>query len=184
MPQSHALGALVWRLYDIRRDTLPDSHFILGLDEAQHASRLYPRCFMSSTKPNEFRSIIRAVTKVFTEWSINLVVSGTSLSLAELHFGIASGVGKPLAVELFHELGMFDTWPKLKSFLEAYIPPSIFESDSGNRLQKRIGISSGTVSRHPPFQPNESHWRQVSLLRILCGILPEKWAAIATQIAE
>ena len=133
-----ALEALVGRLDDIRRDTLPDSPFILGLDEAQHASRLYPRCFMSSTKPNEFRSIIREIAKVFAKLSIKLVVSGTGLSLAELEVAMSSGVEKPPAVELFLELGMFDTSPKLKSFLEVYIPPSIFESDSGNRLQKRM----------------------------------------------
>ena len=43
-------------------------------------------------------------------------------------------------------------------------------------------ISSGTVSRDPLF--NESHWRQILLLCILCGILPDEWAAVTTQITE
>jgi hypothetical protein len=134
-----ALDTLVERLNNILRDILPGSHFILGLDEALWASRLYPRSFISSTKPNEFRSIIREVAKVFTKSPIKLIVSGTSLSLAELEVAVASGVSKPAeAVQLFHKLGMFDTWPKLKSFLERYIPASIFESRSGHRLQLRM----------------------------------------------
>jgi hypothetical protein len=134
-----ALDTLVGRLNDIRCDVLPGSHFVLGLDEAQRASRLYPRSFISSTKPNEFRSIIREVAKVFTKSPIKLVVSGTGLSLPELEVAMASGVSKPAeAVQLFHKLGMFDTWPKLKSFLERYIPASIFESRSGHRLQLRM----------------------------------------------
>jgi hypothetical protein len=52
---------------------------------------------------------------------IKPIVSGTDLSLADLEDD-ASGVSKPNAVQLFHELGMFDTWPKLKSFLERYVP--------------------------------------------------------------
>ena len=67
------------------------------------------RCSMSSTKPDEFRSIIREVVKVFTKLSINLVVSDTGLSLAELEVAMVSGVSKPPAVQLFHKLGMFDT---------------------------------------------------------------------------
>jgi hypothetical protein len=51
---------------------------------------------------------------------------------------MASGVSKPGAVMLFHQLGMFDTWPKLKPFLERYIPASILETPSGYRLQVRI----------------------------------------------
>jgi hypothetical protein len=134
-----ALDTLVGRLDEIRSDYLPGSHFVLGLDEAQQASRLYPRTFTSSTKPNEFRSIIREMANVFTESPIKLIVSGTDLPLPELEFAMASGVSKRAeAVQLFHKLGMFDTWPKLKAFLERYIPASIFESRSGRRLQLRM----------------------------------------------
>jgi hypothetical protein len=66
-------------------------------------------------------------------------VSGTALSLAELEDDKVSGVSKPAnAVQVFHNLGMFDTWPKMKSFLERYVPASILESPSGYRLQKRM----------------------------------------------
>jgi hypothetical protein len=51
---------------------------------------------------------------------------------------MASGVSKPGAVEVIHQLGMFDTWPKLKLFFERYIPPSILEPPSGFHLQQRI----------------------------------------------
>jgi hypothetical protein len=132
------LDGLIRRLDTIRRDYLLDSHFILGLDEAQHASRMYPRSFISSTNPAEFRSIICEVTAVFTNLPIKLVVSGTSLSLVEVQNAITSGVSKPLEVESFHELGMFDTWPKLEKFLKLYIPATILESNSGNRLQQRM----------------------------------------------
>ena len=140
---SDALDALVERLDDIRHEYLQHSPFILGLDEAQRASRLYPRSFISTTNPDEFRSIIREVAKVFTKSPIKLIVSGTDLLLAELEDAnshpTASGVSKlAKPVQLFHKLGMFDTWPKLKSFLERYIPVSIFESPSGSRLQKRM----------------------------------------------
>jgi hypothetical protein len=135
-----ALDTLVGRLNDIRCDVLPRSHFVLGLDEAQHASRLYPRSFISSTKPDEFRSIIREMVNVFTELPIKLIVSGTGVSLPEFEVAMASGVSKPTgaAVQLFHNLGMFDTWEKLKAFLERYIPASIFKSRSGQRLQLRM----------------------------------------------
>jgi hypothetical protein len=136
---SDALDALIGRLINIRRDILSGSHFILGLDEAQRASRLYPRSFISSTDPDKFRSIIREVVKVFTKLPIKLVVSGTGLSLAELQEAMASGVSKPFeAVKLFHKFGMFDTWPKLKLYLERYIPASVLESVSGRRLQQRM----------------------------------------------
>ena len=65
-------------------------------------------------------------------------MSGTGLSLEDLEDDVASGVSKPRAVDLFHQLGIFDSWPKLKPFLERYIPTSILESPSGYRLQQRI----------------------------------------------
>jgi hypothetical protein len=180
-----ALNLLVGRLEEIRYQYLSHSHFILVLDEAQRASRLYPRCFISSTNPDKFQSIIREVVKVFTKLPIKLVVAGTGLRLAELEDALASGVSNPAeTVQLFHNLGMFDTWPKLKSFLERYVPASIFESPSGYRLQQRIWEYLQGRLVDILFSPNESHWRQISLLRILCGILPEKWAAVATQIAK
>jgi hypothetical protein len=142
---NEALDALVERLSDIHREYLQHSQFILGLDEAQWASRLYPCSFISSTNPVKFRSIIREIVKVFAKLWIKVIVSGTvrtDLPLADLEDAMASadsGVSKPAkAVQLFHKLGMFDTWPKLQSFLERYIPASIFESPSGYRLQQRM----------------------------------------------
>ena len=63
-------------------------------------------------------------------------MSVTGLSLQELNDAMASGVSKPAPVELFHNLGMFDTWQNMKLFVDHYIPAYIFESDSGHRLQK------------------------------------------------
>jgi hypothetical protein len=135
---SEALDALVGRLNHIRAEYLLPSPFIVGLDEAQQALRLYRYSFISSTNGQLFRSILREVAKVFTKWSLKLVISGTGISLEELQEAVASGVGKPVAVQLFHKLGMFDTWQKLKPFLERYVPASILESLSGNCLQIRI----------------------------------------------
>jgi hypothetical protein len=134
-----ALVKLIERLTGIREKYLPKkSRFIVALDEAQRATRLYPYSFISSNSDGIFRSIIREVVKVFTQPQTMLVVSGTGLSLAELGEAMASGVSKPEGVKLFFELGMFDTWPKLKPFLERYIPASILETPSGYRLQVRI----------------------------------------------
>jgi hypothetical protein len=134
-----ALDILVGCLNQIRDICLPKSHFIVGLDEAQHAARLYPYSFISSTNNGAFRSIIREIVTVFTKSSIKLVVSGTGLSLGDLREAVGSGVSKPAeAVEVFHRLGMFDTWPKLKLFLERYVPAPILKSPSGFRLQQRI----------------------------------------------
>ena len=60
------------------------------------------------------------------------------MPLEELHEVMASGVSKPVGVEFFHKLGMFDTWPKLKQFPEHYLPASFLETPSGYRLQRRI----------------------------------------------
>jgi hypothetical protein len=134
-----ALDILVGRLNDIRDNCLLESHFIVGLDEAQHAARLYPYSFISSTNNGVFRSIIHEMVTVFTKSSIKLVVSGTGLSPGDLRDAMGSGVSKPAEeVEVFHKLGMFDTWPKLKPFLERYVPASILKSRSGHRLQQRI----------------------------------------------
>jgi hypothetical protein len=70
---------------------------------------------------------------------IKLIVSGTGISLVELEDVMASGVSKPAeGIILFHNLGMFDTWLKLKPFLERYIPTSFLETPSGYCLQKRF----------------------------------------------
>jgi hypothetical protein len=135
---SSALDILVERFVGIRRKYLP-SHFIFGLDEAQQASRMYPRSFISSRDPNTFRSIIREVADLFTNLPIKLIVSGTGLSLEEVQDSMASGVSKANnAVHLFHELGMFDTWRKLESFLKRYIPASTLDSESGRHLKPRM----------------------------------------------
>ena len=135
---TQVLKTLIGRLDNIRDKYLSPGQFIIGLDEAQRASRLYPRPFISSKDNKVYQSILRAIAAVFTEWSIKLVVSGTGVSLAELGEDVASGVSKPMAVHLFHKLGMFDTWLKLNSFLRRYVPASILESPSGHHLQLRI----------------------------------------------
>ena len=136
---SEALDDLLDRFGDILRDYLSNSHFIVGLDEAQWASRKYLRPFISSHNPVIFRSIIREITVVLTKLPIKLVLSGTGLSLEEVQDSIASGVSKlHNAVKVVHELGMFDTWEKLKPFLQRYIPASILYSDSGEHLQQRM----------------------------------------------
>ena len=133
-----ALNVLIGCLNDIFCDVLNDPHFILGLDEAQQASRLYPHSFISSTDAATTRSIIREVAKVFIKLPIKLVVSGTGLSLQELNDAMASGVSKPAPVELFHNLGMFDTWQDVKLFVDRYIPAYIFESNSRRHLQQQM----------------------------------------------
>lgn len=84
------------------------------------------------------------MTKVFTYLEIDLVVSGTGLSLEELWEALASGVLKP-DIFVFHHLGMFNTWEKLEPFLERYAPVS-FLRFSG--VITDPGISSWSVSRH------------------------------------
>ena len=66
------------------------------------------------------------------------MVSGTGLSLEDLEETTASGVAKPEPIQVFTQLGMFDTWPKLEPFLKRYIPTSILESDSWHCLEQRI----------------------------------------------
>lgn len=135
---NEALVTLIERLTGIREKYLLRLHFIVVLDEAQRATRLYPYSFISSNSDDVFRSIIREMVKVFTQPRMRLVVSGTGLSLAELEEAKASGVSKPGAVMLFHQLGMFDT-SKLKSFLQCYIPTSILETPSGYRCKYGSG---------------------------------------------
>ncbi|KAM6498778.1 hypothetical protein JOM56_006726, partial [Amanita muscaria] len=129
---AEALDILIGRLDTIRARYLPLSRFI--------AIRLYPRSFVSSTNNEVFRSILREIVKVFTKSPIKLVVSGTGLSLGDLEDSMASGVSKPTTntTILSHGLGMFDTWPKLKAFLDRYVPASFSETPSGYRLQQRI----------------------------------------------
>ena len=135
---NEALIALVNRFPDILDQYIRHTHFIIGLDEAQRAARQYPNSFVSSTSNGRPRSIICEIVKVFTKLPIKLVVSGTGLSLEDMREAMASGVSKSGEVEVFHRLGMFDTWPKLELFVKRYIPSSILETPSGSRLQQRI----------------------------------------------
>ena len=118
-----ALNILVDRLHDIREEYFPGSNFIIGLDEAQQAARLYHHSFISSTNSKRCRSIVREIAQVFGDPEIDLVVSGTSLPMEELREAIASGVSKD-DLFVFHDLGMFDTWEKLQPFLQRYVPAS------------------------------------------------------------
>jgi hypothetical protein len=135
------LDRLVERLDAICRRHLPGENFIVELDEAQHAVRNYPRCFVSSGNNTKHRSILREMVKVFNKAPMKIVVSGTGMSMEDLEGDfIASGVSKPFVPNegWTTELGMFDNWPKLKVFLERYLPPSFLETASGHRLQQRI----------------------------------------------
>jgi hypothetical protein len=132
-----ALDLLINRLGDIRiKHKFWD--FIIGLDEAQRATRLYPRSFVSSTNPEVSRSILREIVKVFTKQPIKLVVSGTGVSMDELRGAVVSGVSKTINVDMYHDLGMFNTWSSLKSFLDRYLPAGFLETQSGHRLQLRM----------------------------------------------
>ena len=71
---NEALVTLFERLTGIREKYLPQSHFIVVLDEAQRATRLYPYSFLSSSSHGIFRSIIREIVKVFTQPRMTLVV--------------------------------------------------------------------------------------------------------------
>jgi hypothetical protein len=136
-----SLDILVGRFDDIRTRHSPllQSCFIIGLDEAQAAVRMYPSCFVSSSGSGTLQSIVRDIVRVFTDLPIKLVVSGTGLSLGDLHDSAASRVSKlGVGVKVSYKLGMFNTWSKLKKFFERYIPTSILESPSGYRLQQRI----------------------------------------------
>ncbi|KAF8338586.1 hypothetical protein F5887DRAFT_1236729 [Amanita rubescens] len=134
-----ALDALVNRLDVIIKKYFPHSRPILGLDEAQWAARSYPCSGMSSSNSGAFRSIICEMVRAFTNAPVKIVVSGTGVSLADLEDSVASGVGKSThKVKVFHELGMFNTWPKLKLFLERYVPASILNAPSWRCLQKRM----------------------------------------------
>ena len=138
---SQAVDTLVQRLDVIRHKYLSQQHFIVGLDQAEWASRNYPRPFTLSHTLDIFPSIIGKVVEVFSELPMKLVVSGTVLSLEEFENSTASGVPKDAdGVQVFHELGMFDTWPKLESFLKRYVPASILDSSSGSRLQQRMRV--------------------------------------------
>jgi hypothetical protein len=136
-----ALDVLVERLNDIRMRYLPEERFIVELDEAQQAVKLYPRSFLCPTDSKVYRSILYQMVKVYAKLHLKLVVSGTGLPLGDLQdgVGLASGVSKPkLVVTLSHKLGMFDTWPKLKEYFERYVPASFWETSSGDCLQQRM----------------------------------------------
>lgn len=134
-----ALDKLIVRLSNIVTTYFPYSRLILGLDEAQWAARLYPCSGMSSSNPGAFRSIIREMVRAFSKAQVKLVVSGTGVLLADLEDSVASGVGKPRhIIEVFHELGMFETWPEFRDFLQRYIPVSLLYNASGYHLQQRM----------------------------------------------
>ncbi|KIM36116.1 hypothetical protein M413DRAFT_32015 [Hebeloma cylindrosporum] len=61
-------------------------HFIIGLDEAQHAIRLYPHSFTSNSSGDGklLRSFLRQMVSVFSRVPSKLVVSCTSMSLEDL----------------------------------------------------------------------------------------------------
>ena len=58
--------------------------------------------------------------------------------MEELQDTVGSGVSKPVGIESFHDLGMFDTWPSLMAFLERYLPDTFLKTPSGIILQQRI----------------------------------------------
>jgi hypothetical protein len=135
---SNALDAWITRLGDIREDHKPHlDDFIMGLDEAQRAVRLHPRPFLSPTNDN-FRSVLREIVKILTKQPITIFLSGTSVTMEELHDTYSHGVSKPVGAELFHDLGMFNTWPSLIAFLERYLPATFLKTSSGILLQQRI----------------------------------------------
>lgn len=133
-----ALDELIRGLDVIREKYFSRTHFIVAVDEAQQAVRLYRRPFLSSTNATKYRSIIREISKVFTAQPVKLVVSGTGVTMDDLRDAMASGVSKYDTVRLYHKLGMFDTWPTLSSFLERYLPDTLLESPSWNCLRTRI----------------------------------------------
>jgi hypothetical protein len=133
-----ALDELIRRLDVIREKYFSRKHFIVAVDEAQYAVRLYDQPFLSSTDATKYRSILREVSIVFTTRQVKLVVSGTGVTMDDLRDSMASGVSKHDTVGLYHNLGMFDTWPTLSSFLERYLPDALLESPSWHCLRTRI----------------------------------------------
>lgn len=135
-----ALEQLIDRLPGICAKYIPATHFIVAVDEAQQAVRKYPHSFVSTTDDRKYRSVIREIANVFTAQplEIKLVVSGTGVTMDDLRDSVASGVSKRSTVSLYHDLGMFDTWSKLKEFLKRYLPAKFLESPSGLRLQQRM----------------------------------------------
>ncbi|KAF8505280.1 hypothetical protein BU17DRAFT_71445 [Hysterangium stoloniferum] len=133
------LRALISGLDTIHATYFPKSEFIIALDEAQYAARLYQYSFVSSTSPNIFRSVLREIVTGFLRSSVKVIVSGTGLSLEQVEDVLSSSVGKPPGqFETFVELGMLDDPLKLDATLRQYIPPSFLESESGKFLQQRI----------------------------------------------
>ena len=136
---NRALDAWIARLGHIRTTHKPSmDDFIIGLDESQRVVRLHPCPFLSFTNNNTFRSILREIVRILIIQPTTLFVSGTGVTMEELQDAVGSGVSKPAGAELFHELGMFNTWPSLLVFLERYLPPSFLATGSGIHLQRRI----------------------------------------------
>ncbi|KAF8523132.1 hypothetical protein BU17DRAFT_86285 [Hysterangium stoloniferum] len=134
-----ALEELISRLRTIHSREFPKSRFIIALDEAQHAARLYRYSFVSSSSPEIFQSVLRETVKVFLHSTVKVIVSGTGLSLEEVEDALSSSVGKPSGrFETFVDLGMSDNPLKLDVTLRQYVPLSFLESDSAKYLQQRI----------------------------------------------
>jgi hypothetical protein len=158
LASTDALDQLLEDLKDIYKRYLPDEGFIIGLDEAQHAVRSYPRSFVSSFEEKEHRSFLREMVKVFTGlgtkpglW-IKLIVSGTGVSIGDLKVSLASSVAKPrLENDIFH-----DPWyvRYLAETGEVHhtLLPSLFENTFWiPSATTDAGISSGSVSQTLSF---------------------------------
>jgi hypothetical protein len=131
-----ALTTLIGDFEDIHSKYFPQSKFVIALDEAQQAARLYRFSFLSCSDHSKFRSILREIVKVFSVLEVKIVVSGTGLSLDEVEDALTSSVRKPPGqFETFVELGMLDD---PEAIMRQYIPPFILESMSGKSLQLRI----------------------------------------------
>ena len=134
----HALRTLIYDFDNTHRQYFPESKFIIALDEAQVASRMYRYSFLTSRDPRKFRSILSEIVKVLSDFQV--VVSGTgNLSWKDVDDNTNTSVGKPPSrFQRFSELGMFDDSLKVEATLRKYIPPSVLESDFGTSLQLQI----------------------------------------------
>jgi hypothetical protein len=126
-----ALGSLIADLERIHCDLLPSSKIIFALDEAQRATRLYRSPLLSSSIPNKFRSILPEIVNVFLRSSVQVIVSGTGLSMEEVEDPLISSAGKPSGqFETFVDFGMFDNPQHLETTLQQFTPPSFFDSST------------------------------------------------------
>lgn len=133
---------LISRVDRIRNDYLHSDDIFYVIDEAQQAARSYPFAFLSSLDPETPRSVLREITRIATEGSVKLVLSGIGLTLEEVEAAVASGIMKPRTphekFKLFHNLGGFDDWNRLGPYICCYIPKSVLDTLTMQRLQYRI----------------------------------------------